>query len=80
MSAWSHLSYTRSYYPPLWEVVFFNTFNVVVPVLLVVWAFSVLRRRRLHRRRERMGLCPRCGYDVRDSKARCPECGDMIYR
>jgi hypothetical protein len=34
----------------------------------------ILMTRRQHVRR-RAGLCPCCGYDLRGSPARCPECG-----
>jgi len=54
--------------------------NVVFPHWLVALPFAVIpawhipsaarRRRRLTR-----GLCPQCGYDLRGSPGRCPECG-----
>jgi hypothetical protein len=36
-----------------------------------------LARRLLRRRRARAGLCPRCGYDLRETRDRCPECGSI---
>ena len=37
------------------------------------WRLTTTRRRRLRRR----GLCPNCGYDLRASPGRCPECGKI---
>jgi hypothetical protein len=44
----------------------------IPPVLMLLAAFPSRLRRRFRRRR---GLCLKCGYDLRASSERCPECG-----
>lgn len=60
--------------------------NVAVPfwqpaallgIVPACWLARVTRQRR-QRRRARMGLCLRCGYDLRASQGRCPECGQIV--
>lgn len=45
---------------------------VLVTAVLPAWRFE--RARRVRRRLAR-GHCPACGYDLRASPERCPECG-----
>jgi len=44
--------------------------GILLSVLVIM-----ARRRADAKRRRRRGLCERCGYDLRYSPARCPECG-----
>ena len=53
---------------PAWSLVFAFT---VLPAIVVLRELRAARRRR----RSRLGLCPACGYDLRASPGRCPECG-----
>jgi hypothetical protein len=46
----------------------------------IVWTTWIIRKYRRELKRAREGLCMYCGYDLRQSKERCPECGEPIMR
>jgi hypothetical protein len=54
-------------------------FAIMLPLILPAWSgwrriIQPMRRRRASAR----GLCPKCGYDLRASPDRCPECGAVV--
>jgi nitrate reductase NapE component len=55
---------------PMWMALL----PVASVALVAGWRVSRPRRRR------RAGLCPACGYDVRATPDRCPECGNAVLR
>ena len=70
--------YTHETPPPLAEAV--KLHEIVIPywaliVFSLVPAGLLSRRCLIVWRRTRAGLCPQCGYDLRATKERCPECG-----
>lgn len=61
-------------YCTIWQIpLWFLLPTVLAPALICAWRF----RRGWRRRRARAGLCAKCGYDLRATPLRCPECGSI---
>jgi hypothetical protein len=50
--------------------------SAVLPILSIPWTIAAMRRRR-RTAALRRGVCASCGYDLRATPERCPECGAM---
>ena len=65
-----------------WPMSYGANVPLLVPAgLLAIWPLAAGMRRGANRwatRRRRAGRCPACGYDLRASPERCPECGRPV--
>jgi len=66
----SHAAFLRRRTIPYWP---FILVCLIPPSLFLVRALVQRRRRR----RSQAGFCIKCGYDLRASPGRCPECGTL---
>lgn len=58
-----------------WAVVIPYWFPAGLAAILPACGLILLVRRRQQAARSRRGFCPGCGYDLRGTPERCPECG-----
>ena len=54
--------------------------NIIVVSVMLFGVVAVTVHHRRSDRRRSGGLCERCGYDLRASDKRCPECGERFYK
>lgn len=54
---------------PFWSIA------AATALLPLIWLLRRLRSRGQRARQKSLGLCPSCGYDLRATPQRCPECG-----
>jgi hypothetical protein len=59
----------QTFVVPMWMIA------IITAIPLGLWWRSQRYRRLINRRRN--NLCARCGYDLRATPVRCPECGEV---
>jgi len=77
LSPWpSNQTVFLSFYLPPYTLIAVPYWAVVLLAMLP-WLLPALRGHR-RRARQRRGLCPVCGYDLRATPTACPECGRQL--
>jgi hypothetical protein len=61
--------------PTLWQLTWPRLFIFGPPSLAVPWFWMDCARKRKSRGPSSSRSCPSCGYDLRATPDRCPECG-----
>ena len=90
---WSHTVREPEQEDYLWSLWFFNIFHPSRDPAVKEWYLAIrlwpisaltaiapcvyLLRRFRRNRRKKLGLCKECGYDLRATTDRCPECGTV---
>jgi hypothetical protein len=54
--------------------------NILVVALMLLGIVAATVTHMRSERRRSAGLCEKCGYDLRASDKRCPECGERFYK
>ena len=76
-----HSRWVPSYHGPLTGTISAMWLPLYLPVLFfAIWPTYVLLPFHRRRKRKKPGLCLKCGYDLRASKDRCPECGQEFEK
>jgi hypothetical protein len=60
-----------------WLLVAGGSVSLIGAVIWIIWLTRTIRE---ESKRTREGLCMHCGYDLRHSQDRCPECGEPIRK
>jgi hypothetical protein len=71
LGGWFIFDYVHGLMPPESRL----TYSAGVLVAYYALCFWAYRSRRVRAQRFKKGLCLNCGYDLRATPARCPECG-----
>jgi hypothetical protein len=78
-SLYLHATWRGNPFRTLWM----SSVSVPYPLAVIVFSLPLIARWLLNRRRKRsdaMNLCRGCGYDLRATPERCPECGLIVVK